>query len=449
LPLPFKLKEILKLTPELESWLKEHRDRHPADIAEALEELNAIDMARVFIRLDGETAALVLRNLKTKSVNSLLDALGPERIAAILDEMSLDDAADFLGEVSENVKDELLDLMEADEAEDLKELLTYPEDTAGGIMTTEYVAILETITAGKAIEVLRENAPDAETVYYVYVINVKNQLVGVISLRELIVANPQEPIRTIMQDKVISVPVNMDQEEVARVVSKYGLLAIPVVDEEGSLVGIVTVDDVIDVIHEEATEDIFLLAGTSEVESGLPLLGRLSVSVRSRLPWLLVTLLGGMVAGSVLRGLEDELNQMVALAFFVPLLTGMGGNVGTQSSTLTVRGLAMGLIEGKEAWLTVAKECLSGLIIGAVCGMIVGSVAFIMYGNWILGLVVGLALIGNMVTATTMGTLVPLVFRRVGIDPAVASAPFISTSIDITGLLIYSSLASALIAYLV
>ena len=449
MPLPFKLKEILKLTPELESWLKEHRDRHPADIAEALEELNAIDMARVFIRLDGETAALVLRNLKTKSVNSLLDALGPERIAAILDEMSLDDAADFLGEVSENVKDELLDLMEADEAEDLKELLTYPEDTAGGIMTTEYVAILETITAGKAIEVLRENAPDAETVYYVYVINVKNQLVGVISLRELIVANPQEPIRTIMQDKVISVPVNMDQEEVARVVSKYGLLAIPVVDEEGSLVGIVTVDDVIDVIHEEATEDIFLLAGTSEVESGLPLLGRLSVSVRSRLPWLLVTLLGGMVAGSVLRGLEDELNQMVALAFFVPLLTGMGGNVGTQSSTLTVRGLAMGLIEGKEAWLTVAKECLSGLIIGAVCGMIVGSVAFIMYGNWILGLVVGLALIGNMVTATTMGTLVPLVFRRVGIDPAVASAPFISTSIDITGLLIYSSLASALIAYLV
>ncbi|NLL17497.1 MAG: magnesium transporter [Clostridia bacterium] len=447
--MPFKLKEILKLTPELESWLKEHRDRHPADIAEALEELNAIDMARVFIRLDGETAALVLRNLKTKSVNSLLDALGPERIAAILDEMSLDDAADFLGEVSENVKDELLDLMEADEAEDLKELLTYPEDTAGGIMTTEYVAILETITAGKAIEVLRENAPDAETVYYVYVINVKNQLVGVISLRELIVANPQEPIRTIMQDKVISVPVNMDQEEVARVVSKYGLLAIPVVDEEGSLVGIVTVDDVIDVIHEEATEDIFLLAGTSEVESGLPLLGRLSVSVRSRLPWLLVTLLGGMVAGSVLRGLEDELNQMVALAFFVPLLTGMGGNVGTQSSTLTVRGLAMGLIEGKEAWLTVAKECLSGLIIGAVCGMIVGSVAFIMYGNWILGLVVGLALIGNMVTATTMGTLVPLVFRRVGIDPAVASAPFISTSIDITGLLIYSSLASALIAYLV
>ena len=158
-------------------------------------------------------------------------------------------------------------------------------------MTTEYVAILETITAGKAIEVLRENAPDAETIYYVYVINVKNQLVGVISLRELIVADPEEPIKAIMQENVISVPVHMDQEEVARVVSKYGLLAIPVVDGVGSLVGIVTVDDVIDVIHEEATEDIFLLAGTSEVETELPLLDRLSVSVRSRLPWLLVTLL--------------------------------------------------------------------------------------------------------------------------------------------------------------
>ncbi|NLC76780.1 MAG: magnesium transporter [Clostridia bacterium] len=447
--MPFKLKEILKLTPELEAWLQEHKDRHPADVADALESLNELDMARVFIRLDGETAALVLRNLKTKSVNALLDALGPERIAAILDEMSLDDAADFLGEVSEDVKDELLELMEADEASDVKELLAYPEDSAGGIMTTEYVAILETITAGKAIEVLRETAPEAETVYYVYVINTSNKLVGVISLRELIVADPQEQIGVIMQENVISVPVTMDQEEVARVVTKYGLLAVPVVDQDGSLVGIVTVDDVIDVIHEEATEDIFLLAGTSEVETELPLLGRLSMSVRSRLPWLLVTLLGGMIAGSVLRGLEDELNQMVALAFFVPLLTGMGGNVGTQSSTLTVRGLAMGAIEGKEAWVTVVKECLSGLIIGAICGMIVGSVALVMYGNWILGLVVGLALVGNMVTAATVGTLVPLVFRRVGIDPAVASAPFISTSIDITGLLIYSSLASALIAYLI
>lgn len=447
--MPFKLKEILILTPELEAWLSKYKGQHPADIAEGLQELNAVDRARAFSRLDGETAALVLRNLKTDVVKTLLDVLGPERIAAILDEMPLDDVADFLGEVSAQVKDELLDLMEADEAKDVKELLAYPEDTAGGIMTTEYVAILDNLSAGRAIEVLREIAPEAETVYYVYVISTKNKLVGVISLRELIVADPHEPISSIMQTNVIKVHALTDQEEVAKMVTKYGLLAIPVVDDDDSLLGIVTVDDVIDVIHEEATEDIFLMAGAGEIDESLALPDRLKASVISRLPWLLVTLFGGIVAGSVLRGIEDELSQMVALAFFIPLLTGMGGNVGTQSSTLTVRGLATGEIEGNEVRKTLVKEILSGLIIGTVCGSIVGSLAIVMFKNWVLGLVVGVALVANTITAATMGTLVPLLFKRVGIDPAVASAPFISTSIDITGLLIYSTLASALIAYLI
>ena len=339
--------------------------------------------------------------------------------------------------------------MQMEEASDVKELLAYPEDTAGRIMTTEYVAILEDITAEKAIQVLRETAPDAETVYYVYVINRKNQLVGVISLRELIVANPETKIADIMQRKVISVHVDTDQEEVARIVSRYDFLAVPVIDHDRSLVGIVTVDDVIDVIHEEVTEDIYRLAGAQQVEEGLPLPERLVASVRSRLPWLLVTLMGGVLAGQVLRGLEDELSRMMALAFFVPLLTGMGGNVGTQSSTLTVRGLATGQIEGREALITVLKESLVGMSIGAACGLIVGLVAYLWQGSLALGLVVGLALLGNMTTAAAMGTLVPLFFRQVGIDPAVASAPFISTSIDITGLLIYSFLASALIPYLI
>lgn len=421
----------------------------PADIADILQQMEEMDRAKLFIRLDGETAALVLRRLNTEAVESLLHILDPERIAAVLDEMSLDDAADFLGEVTENVKTELLDLMQMEEASDVKELLAYPEDTAGGIMTTEYVAILEDITAEKAIQVLRETAPDAETVYYVYVINRKNQLVGVISLRELIVANPETKIADIMQRKVISVHVDTDQEEVARIVSRYDFLAVPVIDHDRSLVGIVTVDDVIDVIHEEVTEDIYRLAGAQQVEEGLPLPERLVASVRSRLPWLLVTLMGGVLAGQVLRGLEDELSRMMALAFFVPLLTGMGGNVGTQSSTLTVRGLATGQIEGREALITVLKESLVGMSIGAACGLIVGLVAYLWQGSLALGLVVGLALLGNMTTAAAMGTLVPLFFRQVGIDPAVASAPFISTSIDITGLLIYSFLASALIPYLI
>ena len=445
----FKTNGLRSFPKQLLDLLHSFTELQPADIADILQQMEEMDRARLFVRLDGETAALVLRKLNTEAVDSLLYILGPERIAAVLDEMSLDDAADFLGEVSENVKTELLDLMEVEEASDVEELLAYPEDTAGGIMTTEYVAILEDISAEKAIQVLRETAPDAETVYYVYVINTKNQLVGVISLRELIIANPETLITDIMQKKVISVRVDTDQEEVARVVTRYDFLAVPVIDHDRSLVGIVTVDDVIDVIHEEATEAIYRLAGAQQVEEDLPLPERLVASVRSRLPWLLVTLMGGMLAGQVLRGLETELSRMVALAFFIPLLTGMGGNVGTQSSTLTVRGLATGQIEGREVILTVLKESLVGMSIGAVCGLIVGTVAFLWQGNMALGLVVGLALLGNMTTAATMGTLVPLFFRRVGIDPAVASAPFISTSIDITGLLIYSILASALISYLV
>jgi magnesium transporter len=447
--LHFKTNGLRSFPKQLLDLLHSFTELQPADIADILQQMEEMDRARLFVRLDGETAALVLRKLNTEAVDSLLYILGPERIAAVLDEMSLDDAADFLGEVSENVKTELLDLMEVEEASDVKELLAYPEDTAGGIMTTEYVAILEDISAEKAIQVLRETAPDAETVYYVYVINTKNQLVGVISLRELIIANPEILITDIMQKKVISVRVDTDQEEVARVVTRYDFLAVPVIDHDRSLVGIVTVDDVIDVIHEEATEDIYRLAGAQQVEEDLPLPERLVASVRSRLPWLLVTLMGGMLAGQVLRGLETELSRMVALAFFIPLLTGMGGNVGTQSSTLTVRGLATGQIEGREVILTVLKESLVGMSIGAVCGLIVGLVAFLWQGNLVLGVVVGLALLGNMTTAATMGTLVPLFFKRVGIDPAVASAPFISTSIDITGLLIYSILASALISYLV
>jgi magnesium transporter len=444
-----KTNGLRNLPEPLLDLLHSFHGMQPADIADILQQMEEMDRAKLFIRLDGETAALVLRRLNTEAVESLLHILDPERIAAVLDEMSLDDAADFLGEVTENVKTELLDLMQMEEASDVKELLAYPEDTAGGIMTTEYVAILEDITAEKAIQVLRETAPDAETVYYVYVINRKNQLVGVISLRELIVANPETKIADIMQRKVISVHVDTDQEEVARIVSRYDFLAVPVIDHDRSLVGIVTVDDVIDVIHEEVTEDIYRLAGAQQVEEGLPLPERLVASVRSRLPWLLVTLMGGVLAGQVLRGLEDELSRMMALAFFVPLLTGMGGNVGTQSSTLTVRGLATGQIEGREALITVLKESLVGMSIGAACGLIVGLVAYLWQGSLALGLVVGLALLGNMTTAAAMGTLVPLFFRQVGIDPAVASAPFISTSIDITGLLIYSFLASALIPYLI
>lgn len=417
-------------------------DVHPADIAEVLTSLEIKEDQQFLLSLlDSEQAALVLNELDAELVADLLQEVSHTRISEILDEMSFDDAADFLGELSENEKEKFLEFFEDQDAEDVQELMEYEEDTAGGIMTTEYVAILEHISAGKAIEVLREIAPDAETVYYVYVINLKNQLVGVISLRELIVANPNTLVSEIMRRKVISVNVNDDQEDVAKLVSKYDFLAVPVVDNNQHLIGIITVDDIIDVIHEEATEDLYRLAGTYAAEED-ETLARFSTALKSRLPWLLVTMLGGLLSGQVLNSFSQQLNTVVALAFFIPMLIGMGGNVGTQSSTVTVRGIATGQINTQTVVKTILRESLVGISLGSVMGSVVALVAFFWQGSITLGIIVGLAMLANMFTAATMGTLVPMIFKRIGVDPAVASAPFITTSVDIVGLVIYATLAT-------
>lgn len=423
----------------------------PADIAEILEDLESIEQQWVISLLDGETAALVINELDPELGGELLGLLNVERATEILEEMSFDDAADFLSELPDQDQNRYLELLEREDRQDVRELMTYREDTAGGLMTTEYVAIREDISAARAIDELREIAPDAETVYYVYVINLNNQLMGVISLRELIIASPDALIRDIVRRNVVSVPVDMDQEEVAQIVSKYNFLAVPVVDHDRALLGIITVDDVIDVIHEEATEDLYRLAGApgeGEDEEEEDFIPRVMVSLKARLPWLLITMLGGMISGKVLNGFSDKISAVVALAFFIPLLTGMGGNVGTQSSTVTVRGIATGQIKTDDVMRVILKEAFVGLSIGSVLGLTVGLFASWWQNKPMLGVVVGLSMLGNMFTAATMGTLVPIIFRRVGIDPAVASAPFISTAIDITGLLIYSSLATILIAYL-
>ncbi|MGI6713321.1 MAG: magnesium transporter [Bacillota bacterium] len=447
--------ELLNLLKQL--IIEDKQDRiqdlikeiQPADIVELFDGMSPEKIAPIIGLLEGDTAAEVLHQLDPEAVSLILRLMGAEKTAAIFAKMFSDDVVDLLSELPEQEKDQILDLMEKEDAVDVRELLGYEEDTAGGIMTTEYVAIRQDITAERAIEALREIAPDAETVYYVYVINSKNKLVGVISLRELIISDPKILIEDIMRRKVINVNVNTDQEEVAAIVSKYDLLAVPVVDNENSLVGIVTVDDIIDVINEEVTEDIYRLAGATEIDLEASPIKQIVGSLRSRLPWLLVTLAGGLLAGRIIRVLEAELQAVVALAYFIPLLTGMGGNVGTQSSTLTVRGLATGQINAQEIFLTVGREALVGTAVGLICGIIVTIVAYFWQKSLLLGLIVGGALLGNMFTAATMGTLVPMVFKRLGIDPAVASAPFISTSIDITGLLIYTGLAYLFITRLI
>ncbi len=422
-------------------------DLAPVDIGEILKELGPTRMAPILQRLPEQIAGDVLNYVDPEYFAQIIKDLGEEKSAALLDAMYLDDVADILGELTKREQDEVLNLMELEDASDVRELMYYPEDTAGSLMTTEFVALNKRMTAQKAIDTLRANAPDAETVYYVYVVDDENVLVGVLSLRQLIVASPDALVEQIMRLRVLSVNAYTDQEEVASVVSKYDLLAVPVVDNSSRLLGIITVDDIIDVLEEEATDDILRMGGANadELEEEADFHLRIYTAVKSRLPWLLITLFGGLIAGTIMRNIEAELQAVVALAYFIPLLLGMGGNVGTQSSTVTVRGLSTGQVDPTQLFGNVLKEACVGFIVGGVCAVLIGLIAYLWQGNLVLSLVVGIALIFNMATAATVGTFVPLALKRVNIDPAVASAPFISTSIDVVGLLIYSILAAIFI----
>ncbi len=438
---------------QVELWLAEGNneqlsnlidDAYPQDIAEILEELDEAERNAFFKLIPPEKAAEVMEELDTEDFSEILRTLTLEKKEAILDDMADDDIVDHLMELDEKRQKEIISYLDSDDAADVRELLVYEEDTAGGIMTKDYVVLKKDYSIAKAISKLRATAPEAETIYYVFVIDRGNKLVGVISLRELIVAKEETVIEQIMNDNVIYVNVNDDQEEVARVVSKYDLLAVPVVDDQGQLQGIITVDDIIDVIEEEATEDILKFAGSSELEDIEEdrFFRKVGYSIRSRLPWLIVTIFGGLLSASVVSGFQNTLDANATLAMFMPILAGMGGNVGTQSSTLTVRAIAMGYIEGMEALRTIGHEVLTGLLVGLVCSGIVGVTSLFLGGDMMLAVIVGLAMWANMVTAATIGTIVPLVFKKVGVDPAVASAPFITTTVDITGLTIYFTLAT-------
>lgn len=420
---------------------------HPADIAEIIWELEDDERDHIFGVLSWESASRVLEELDGETFSDLIRTLTREQKVKILDLMSQDDIVDHLSELSEERRREIIALLDTEDAEDVRQLLFYREDTAGGIMTKDFIALDKDKTIYRAIEKLREEGPDAETVYYVYVVDKEEHLMGVITLRELIVTKPNKLIEDIMIDNIIRVNVNTDQEEVARIFSKYDFLALPVVDDNNVLQGIITVDDIIDVIEEEATEDIMRLAGTSETEDALEeekVFLSIWLSIKARLPWLIITIFGGLLSANVVSGFQASLDKNTTIALFMPLLAGMGGNVGTQSSTVTVRSIAMGHIQGMEAFKTLFQEILIGLSVGIICSCIVAVVSFVWKAQMILSVIIGLAMLANIVTAATIGTMVPLVFKKVGVDPAVASAPFITTTIDITGLSIYFSLAAVM-----
>ena len=422
---------------------------HPGDLHDLIEELDLDQKVELLQRLSDTDAALILQEMEDFIQADILPLLDKEQAKAILKNLASDDAVDLIGELSPEDAEEMLQLIgEEEEPIDFGDLLKYPEDSAGGIMTTEYISLPADIPVEDAISRLREIAPEAETIYYVYVVDEEGHLIGVLSLRDLIASSDGTLLKNIMRRNVISVNAELDQEEVARVVSKYDLLAVPVVDDQERLLGIITVDDVIDVLEQEATEDIYRLAGASEVEGMELTEAPVSKVVRLRLPWLLISMVGGIISGSVIGVYRNTLEAIVMLAVFIPVIMGMGGNVGTQSSTIFVRGLATGEIDRSEVWPYFFREIRIGLVMGIICGTLISITAYIWQGNPYLGLVVGISMLITITVATLIGTLVPLLLNKVNIDPAITAGPFVTTIKDFTGLIIYFIIASAFLEYL-
>ena len=418
---------------------------HPADIAEVIKYLTDSEKKQVFgLIKDPEKAADVLSELDISDSLELLSGMTEEQISTILKEMSSDDAAELISNLPEEISTRVLQLLEREDQKDVEGLLQYEEKTAGRIMTTDFFALHEDTTAEEAIKAIRENS-EAEMVFYIYVTDERNHLVGVVSLRQLVIVPPKTRLKEIMTTDVISVSTDTDQEEVARIVERYNFLAIPVVDERNHLMGIITVDDVIDVLREEATEDIMKMVGTKEEEFVYH--DKVTRVARLRLPWLLTNLFGGLVTGYLLWLFKVTIKDMLALITFVPVITGMGGNVGVQSSSIMVRGFATGKVNRGRVKQFLLREIMIGLLMGTICGIVVGLVGYVWHHNFVLGLVVGIAMMAAMTVAATMGTLVPTFFRKIHVDPAIASGPFVTTSNDIVGILIYLGTATLILKY--
>ncbi|HLA62352.1 MAG TPA: magnesium transporter, partial [Nitrospiraceae bacterium] len=355
-----------------------------------------------------------------------------------------DDVAYLLGVLPEERAKEILSLMRTEDSTEVADLLKYPKGTAGGIMTTEFFSLSEDATAQDAIQRL-QLATDAEMVFYIYVTDKDERLVGVLSLRQLLTVPPTTPLKNIATRDVISVTVDMDQEEVARQVASYNLLAIPVIDNDSKLVGIITVDDVVDVIREEATEDMLKMAGAIEEDS----VSKSSsvASAKHRLPWLFTNLVGSLLSGAILWEFRYTIQEVVAIVSFIPVIAAMGGNVGLQSSTLIIRGLATGLIELTDVRTVFFREIKVGLLMGFACGVILTIVGWIWHQAF-LGMVVGISLVIAFMVSTSMATFMPILLKRMKVDPAVAAGPFVTTANDITGITIYLSLATLFMEYL-
>jgi magnesium transporter len=412
----------------------------PVDIAEAIAGLPETIQAIAFRLLPKNEAIEVYEYLDHNVQQSLIEKFKNQEVLDVVDTMSPDDRARLFDELPAKVVTRLLEQLSQDEREATAQLLGYKAATAGRIMTPEYISLKEDFTVTQALERIRSLANITEIIYYLYVTDTARCLNGIVSLRDLVTSQPHETLGEIMNRDVVCVYTDTNQEEVARMIQRYDFLAVPVVDRERHLVGIVTVDDVIDILEQETTKDIYELGG---VQSGGDsyFQTNLITAVRKRVVWLLILLLTNTVTGSIIRSQEDILQQVVTLAAFIPLLTGTGGNVGAQSSTVVIRGLNTDEIQAIGAPKIILREAIAGAMLGVTLGVLAMVWAFWLQGNLLVSIAVGVTLVAIAILASVAGSSLPFLFRSLGLDPALMSAPFITTAVDVLGVLIYFNIA--------
>ena len=430
---------------DLRELLEEY---HIMDIFDVMEHLDEDKKIKLFEVLPIDMSASILEESGPEFFRSILSNIDQEHGQNILEQMSLDDLTDILSEIEEDERHRIMNLLSKEDADDVKELLVYDEDSAGGIMTTGYIEINKNMTAKEAIDHMRENALDAETIYYIYVVDNDEKLVGVLSLRELITARDSVIVEDLMSENIISIDVDEDREEAVRLVSKYDLIAIPVIDKEGILKGIITVDDIIDVMEEEASEDLYKLAGSSEHERDVAenvnatTLQQVTSSVRARMPWLIIILIMGLLSTIILTKLPfvGIDSNYVKILLFLPVILCLGGSIGMQSSSITIM-----TISSKDSVSTnnTVKEILVGLITGIVCGLIGGLGTYIIINNLNISLLVSISILINMIFGATIGAIVPSLLKKLDIDTSIVSAPLVSVILDFIGICIFFLITTA------
>ena len=414
----------------------------PADQADVFGELHLEQQEDLLPRLDVEDAADILEELEEEEAAQLAQRLDVGALAPILDEMEPDEAADLLGDLlPKHVKAALAQMTDPDE---VRPLLLHPDETAGGLMTSEFLILRRRMTAAEALAAVRHWAPEAETAHYLFVVDQEGRLCGVVSLLQLIKAPPAALVVNLMDPDVIRVRTDADQEECAHLMARYDIIALPVVDETDHMVGVITVDDLVEVLEEEATEDIQRLGGSQPLDRPYLSVSPLAMA-RKRIGWLLLLFITHTLTGSVMRHFEDTLSSMVALSFFIPLLIGTGGNTGSQTITIVIRALAVGHLEIKDFLRTIWREVSTGLMMGVALSVIALGLALTWGMDMRLAMTVAVTLMVVVLSANIIGAILPFISELIGVDPTVASAPALDTLVDATGLFIYFTVAKLIL----